>query len=450
MRPSVSGVVEGAVLNPKEFARRRRQLMRMIGKGGVAVLPAAQTRFRNRDVEYGFRQDSDFYYLTGFNEPEAVAVLAPGRADGEFLLFCRERDPQREIWHGKLAGTGDAVAQIGADDAFPITDIDEILPGIVENCERVYYSIGTHPEFDQRLIGWVTSLRENGSSADHMPDEFVALDHMLHDLRLYKSRAEISAMRKAAKITARAHQRAMGVCCPGLYEYEIEAEFQHEFRRHGARMAYLPIVGSGPNSCTLHYVSNDRQMQDGDLVLIDIGCEVENYASDVTRTIPVNGRFSPEQRALYDIVLEAQEAALAMIAPGRHWNESHEAAVKVVTRGLRDLGLIKGRLTTLIKDRAYQRFFMHRTGHWLGMDVHDVGDYKIADHWRLLEPGMVLTVEPGIYIAERSRGVAKRWWGIGIRIEDDVVVTRDGYDMLTRDLPRTAEAIEALVGATLQ
>lgn len=436
-------------MNQKEFARRRRQLMRMIGKGSVAVLPAAQTRYRNRDVEYDFRQDSDFYYLTGFNEPEAVAVLAPGRAEGEYLLFCRERDPQLEIWHGKLAGTSDAVAKIGADDAFPISDIDEILPGIIEQCESVYYSIGTHPEFDQRLLGWVATLREKSSAYDHTPDEFVALDHMLHDLRLYKSRVEISAMRKAAKIAARAHKRAMGICRPGLYEYELEAEFQHEFRRHDTRMAYLPIVGSGPNSCTLHYISNNRQMQDGDLVLIDIGCEYQNVASDVTRTIPVNGKFSTEQRALYDVVLEAQEAALAMVAPGRHWNEPHEAAVRVITRGLRDLGLLKGRLATLIRDGAYQRFFMHRTGHWLGMDVHDVGDYKVSGHWRLLEPGMVLTVEPGIYIPERSRGVAKRWQGIGIRIEDDVVVTRDGHDVLTKDLPRMAEDIETLVGADL-
>ncbi len=326
--------------------------MRMIGKGGIAVLPAAQTRYRNRDVEYDFRQDSDFYYLTGFNEPDAVAVLVPGRPEGEFLLFCRERNRQQEIWHGKMAGTSDAVSEIGADDAFPIADIDEILPGIIEQCERVYYSIGTYPEFDQRLLGWVAMLREKSSTCDHTPDEFIALDHMLHDLRLYKSRAEISALRKAAKITARAHKRAMGVCRSGMYEYQIEAEFHHEFRSHDMKMAYLPIVGSGVNACTLHYISNNRQMQDGDLVLIDIGCEYGNYASDVTRTFPVSGQFSAEQRAIYDIVLEAQEAALAMIAPGRHWNEPHAAAVKVVTRGLRDLGLLKGRLSALIKEGA--------------------------------------------------------------------------------------------------
>jgi len=424
--------------------------MRMIGKGGVAILPAAPTRYRNRDVEYEFRQDSDFYYLTGFNEPEAVAVLVPGRPEGEFLLFCRERDPQQEIWHGKLAGTDDAIAENGADDAFPISDVDEILPGVIEQCERVYYSIGTHSDFDQRLIGWVNSLRDRGSSRGHTPDEFIALDHMLHDLRLYKSRAEISTMRKAAKLTVKAHKRAMSVCQPGLYEYELEAEYQHQFRQHDARMAYQPIVGSGLNACTLHYIRNNCQMKDGDLVLVDIGCEYDSYASDVTRTFPVNGRFSPEQRAIYEIVLEAQQAALSMIEPGNHWNEPHEAAVKVVTRGLRDLGLLKGKLPALIKQGACREFFMHRTGHWLGMDVHDVGDYKISDHWRLLEPGMVMTVEPGIYIAGDCRRVPRKWRGIGVRIEDDVVVTREGHDVLTRDLPSSVDDIEALVGSGLQ
>jgi len=433
-------------LNAKEFAKRRRQLMRMMGKNGIAILPASLTKVRNRDVEYFFRQDSDFYYLTGFPEPEAVAVLVPGRPNGEYILFCRERDPQREIWDGSRAGTENAVTEYGADDAFPISDIDEILPGIIEQCERVYYSMGIHPDFDQRLIGWVSSLRERGSSGGHAPDEFITLDHVLHDLRLYKSRAEISALRKSAKIAVRAHKRAMGVCRPGMHEFEIEAEFQHEFRRNGTRASYLPIVGSGPNGCVLHYIDNCRQMQDGELVLVDAGCEFDYYASDVTRTYPVNGRFTTEQRQVYDIVLAAHQAALECIGPGRHWNEAHEAAVKAITSGLQKIGLLKGRLPTLIREEAYRPFFMHRTGHWLGMDVHDVGDYKVADHWRLLEPGMVMTVEPGIYIAEHSRGVPKRWWGIGIRIEDDVLVTRDGHEVLTRHLPREPEEVEALVG----
>ena len=435
-------------MSPKEFAKRRRQLMRMIGKGGIAIIPASLAKIRNHDVEYFYRQDSDFYYLTGFAEPEAVLVLVPGRLHGEFVLFCRERDPEREIWDGRRAGTSDAVTEYGADDAFPIADIDEILPGIIERCERVYYAMGLHPDFDQRLIGWVSALRDPGSSGGPAPDQFITPGHMLHDLRLYKSRAEISRMRRAAKIAVRAHKRAMAICRPGMHEYELEAELQHEFRRNSARTAYLPIVGSGPNACTLHYIENGRQMKDGDLVLIDAGCEYDYYASDVTRTFPVNGRFTDEQRAIYDIVLEAHGAALASITPGRHWNEPHDAAVKAITRGLQRIGLLKGRLPALIRNGAYRRFFMHRTGHWLGMDVHDVGDYKVSGHWRMLEPGMIMTVEPGIYIAEDSRGVPKRWRGIGIRIEDDVLVTRDGYEILTGDLPTAPEEIEALVGAS--
>lgn len=436
-------------MTSKEFAKRRRQLMRMMGKGGIAMLPASPARMRNRDSEYFFRQDSDFHYLTGFDEPDAVAVLVPGRPNGEFLLFCRERDKTRAIWDGPRAGTEGAIEDFGADDAFPITDIDEILPGIIEQCERVYYSIGTHPDFDQRLIGWVSSLRERGSSVSHTPDEFIGLDHLLHDLRLYKSRAEITAMRRSAKTAVKAHKRAMSVCRPGLYEYELEAEYQHEFRRQGLRMSYLPIVGSGGNACTLHYIDNDHQIADGDLVLIDIGCEYDFYASDVTRTFPANGRFSESQKAIYEIVLAAHDAALEQIKPGNHWNDPHDAAVKVVTRGLRDLGLLKGRLPTLIRDGAYKRFFMHRTGHWIGLDVHDVGEYKVSEQWRLLEAGMALTVEPGIYIAPGSRGVPKRWWGIGVRIEDDVIVTRDGHEVLTRDLPTAVGEVEALVGSAL-
>ena len=432
-------------MSPREFAKRRRQLMRMIGKGGVALLPAATPKIRNRDVQYYYRQDSDFYYLTGFDEPEALLVLAPGRGNGEFLLFCRERDRERETWDGSRAGPEGAVRDFGADDAFPISDVDDILPGIIEQCDRVHYTIGQHPEFDQRVIAWVGALRDRGGA--HTPDEFIALDHQLHDLRLYKSRAEISAMRRAAKIAVSAHRRAMARCRPGLHEYELEAEYTHEFRRQGARLSYLPIVGSGPNSCVLHYHANNRQLEDGDLLLADVGCEWDSYASDVTRTWPVNGHFTGEQRAIYDLVLEAQDAALNEIAPGRHWNDPHEAAVSVITKGLRKLGLLEGGVKTLIRDRAYRRFFMHRTGHWLGMDVHDVGDYKVAEQWRLLEPGMALTVEPGIYIPPKSRGIAKRWWGIGVRIEDDVVVTRDGHDLLTAGLPRQAAEVEALVGA---
>jgi len=432
-------------MNPKEFSKRRRQLMRMMGKGSIAILPSANIKTRNRDVEYRFRQESDFYYLTGFSEPDAVAVLVPGRPEGEFLMFCRERDPERELWDGKRAGPDGVVAEFEADDAFPVGDIDDILPGLIESCERVYYTMGAHPEFDSRLLGWVSALRTKAGPGVHIPDEFVAMDHMLHDMRLYKSRAEISAMKKSAKIAVAAHKRAMQACQPDMYEYQLEAEYLYEFRRNGVDTSYQPIVGSGDNACVLHYVENDRQMLDGELVLVDAGCEYECYASDITRTYPVNGTFTKPQRELYEVVLRAHQAALEHIAPGNSWHEFHDAAVKEITRGLKDLGILKGSLAELIRKQAYRPYFMHRTGHWLGLDVHDVGDYKVSDQWRMLEPGMVLTVEPGIYISERHRRVKKCYRGIGIRIEDDVLVTRDGYEVLTRQLPVDPDAIEELM-----
>ena len=434
-------------MNQKEFARRRKQLMRMIGKGGIAILPAAPTRLRNRDVEHAYRQDSDFHYLTGFPEPEAAAVLMPGRDHGEYVLFCRDRDPERETWDGYRTGPEGAVRDYGAADAFPISDIDDILPGMLEHSERVYYTIGLSAEFDQRLLGWVNQLRAAAKTGVTTPTEFVALDHLLHDMRLFKSRGEVAAMRKAAKIAAAAHVRAMRACRPGMMEYEIEAEFLHEFRRHNATTSYQPIVGGGANGCILHYTENKDRLRDGDLLLIDAGCEYDCYASDITRTFPVSGRFTAEQRALYEVVLEAQLAAIEKVRPGNHWNEPHDAAVKTLTRGLVRLGLLKGRVPTLIKNGDYRRFYMHRTGHWLGMDVHDVGDYKVGDEWRILEPGMVLTIEPGLYVAPGSRGVAKKWWGTGIRIEDDVLVTAAGADVLSADAPKDPDDIERLMQA---
>ena len=431
-------------MNSKEFARRRKQLMRMVGQGGIVILPAAPVRTRSRDTEYIYRQDSDFYYLTGFAEPNAVAALVPGRDNGEFVMFCRERDQKREIWDGHRAGPDGAIENYGADDAFPIDDIDDILPGLMEPCSRVYYTMGMYSDFDARIADWINSLRSGLSKGLHTPHEFVALDHLLHDMRLFKSRAEVSAMRRSAKVAVNAHKRAMRMARPGLYEYEIEAEFRHEFRRNNAWVSYSPIVGSGANACILHYVDNNQQLQDGDLLLIDAGCELDYYASDITRTFPVNGRFSPEQRAVYEIVLEAQLAAVEKMQKGNHWNEPHDAAVRAITRGLKKIGLLEGRLPTLIKDGAYREFFMHRTGHWLGIDVHDVGDYKVADEWRQLENGMVMTVEPGIYISS-TRKVPKRWRNIGIRIEDDVVVTNKGPDVLTKGLVKEPDDIERLM-----
>ncbi len=431
-------------MKQKEFAGRRKQLMQMVGQEGVAILPAAPVRMRSRDVEYRFRQDSDFYYLTGFAEPDAVAVLVPGRPTGEFLLFCRERDPDKELWDGSRVGPEGTIENFGADDAFPIDDIDDILPGVIESCTRVYYTMGMYSDFDTRIAEWINSLRSHGSRGVHTPQEFVALDHLLHDMRLYKSRAEISALRKSAKVAVKAHERAMQSVRPGLYEYEIEAEFRHEFRRSDAWVSYNPIVGTGANSCTLHYVENNSQLADGDVLLIDAGCELDYYASDITRTIPVNGTFSAEQRAVYEIVLEAQLAAIDKTRNGNPWNEPHDAAVEVITRGLKELRLLDGSLSRLIKDGAYREFFMHRTGHWLGMDVHDVGDYKVGDQWRLLEPGMVTTVEPGIYIPSSSR-IPPRFRNIGVRIEDDVLVTADGADVLSKGLAKEPDAVEALM-----
>ena len=416
----------------------------MVGAEGIAILPAAPVRTRSRDIEHRYRQDSDFYYLTGFAEPDAVAVLVPGRDNGEYLLFCRERDSEKERWDGSRAGPDGVVESHGADDAFPIDDIDDILPGIMESCTRVYYTMGMYSDFDARITGWVKSLRSRESRGVHTPQEFVALDHLLHDMRLYKSRAEVSVMRKAAKVAVQAHTRAMQFVQPGQFEYEVEAEFAHEFRRNDAWISYSPIVGGGANSCTLHYVDNAAELRDGDLLLIDAGCELDYYASDITRTIPVNGKFTPEQRAVYEIVLEAQLAAIDKVSRGNHWNEPHDAAVKIITKGLRKLGLLNGTLPKLIKDGAYREFYMHRTGHWLGMDVHDVGDYKVGDEWRLLESGMAMTVEPGIYLPA-GRKVPARFRNIGIRIEDDVVVTSNGADVLSKGLVKEPDAIEALM-----
>jgi Xaa-Pro aminopeptidase len=428
-----------------EFKQRRRRLMRQMGKGSVAIIPAAQHALRNRDVEYPFRQDSDFYYLTGFNEPNAVAVLCPKRSKGEYLMFCAERDPDLEIWVGPRAGVEGVKIDYAADDAFPLAKIDQILPKLLEGCDKVYYAMGYHPGFDQRVIDWVNQIRANARSGSRAPGEIVVLDHLLHELRLFKSRREVQSMRQAAKISEQAHKRAMRLCRPGLNEYEVEAEILQHFRQNNCDTAYSSIVGGGKNSCVLHYVNNDEPLKDGDLLLIDAGAEKELYASDITRTFPINGKFSPAQKAIYNIVLAAQLAAIKCIKPGNHWNQPHEAAVKVITKGLVEQGLLKGNVAKLIKNEDYKRFFMHRTGHWLGMDVHDVGTYKLNDRWRKFEPGMTLTVEPGIYIPAGTKSVAKKWWNIGVRIEDDVLVTKQGNEVLSAGLPKSVGDIEALM-----
>ncbi|MBS3803470.1 MAG: Xaa-Pro aminopeptidase [Oleiphilaceae bacterium] len=430
----------------KEFAERRRRLMDQMAPESIAILASAPERVRNRDVLHPFRQDSDFHYLTGFGEPDAVLVLIPGREHGEAVLFCKERNPEKELWDGFLAGQDGAIERFGLDDAFPITDIDDILPGMIEGRSRVYYPLGKDPGFDARVMGWVQMIRSKVRSGAHPPGEFVALEHLLHDLRLYKSANEIKVMAKAGDISAEAHCRAMKRALKGGYEYQLEAELIHTFMSHGARStAYPSIVGSGANACTLHYIENSAALKEGDLVLIDAGCELECYASDITRTFPVSGKFSEPQRALYEVVLKAQYAAIDAVRPGNHWNQPHEAALAVLTQGLIDLGLVRMSFDEAMEHQAYRPFFMHRTGHWLGMDVHDVGDYKVGDAWRVMEPGMALTVEPGLYVAPGNMDVDEQWRGIGIRIEDDVVVTRDGCRVLSSGVPKTADDIETLM-----
>jgi Xaa-Pro aminopeptidase len=435
-----------SIISKREFERRRRELMLQMEPDSIAILPSANTLIRNRDAEFKFRQDSDFHYLSGFNEPDSVLVLVPGRKHGQCLFFCRERNPERELWDGYREGPEGLCEHFGADDAFPITDIDDILPGLMEGRERVYYSMGKRPEFDKQVMDWVNVLRSKARSGAHPPGEFLDLDHLLHDMRLYKSAAELRVMKEAADISAAAHTRAMKFCQPGMMEYQLEAEYLHEFAASGAQAAaYNSIVGGGKNACVLHYGENNAMLRDGDLVLVDAGCELNCYASDITRTYPVNGRFSKEQQALYEIVLDAQIAAIETIKPGSHWNHSHDETVRVITQGLLNLNILQGDLETLIETEAYRPFYMHRAGHWIGMDVHDVGDYKVHDEWRVLEAGMVMTVEPGIYIAADNKNVAAKWRGIGIRIEDDVAVTANGYEILSSDVVKSVSDIHRLM-----
>lgn len=423
---------------------RRKELMAQMEPDSIALLASAPPHTRNNDAEYLYRQNSDFYYLTGFTEEQALLALIPGRKQGEVVLFCQGKDKLKELWTGVLMGPDAAREQLGIDDAYPISDIDDILPGLIEGRERVYYSMGMDDQFDNRVMDWVKVIRNKVKLGAHPPGEFLVLDHLLHELRLFKSNKEIKLMEQAARISAEGHKRAMAYCRPGIKEYELEAELLYAFTRGGSRApAYTSIVAAGDNACILHYNESSADVEDGDLVLIDAGCEYEYYASDITRTFPANGKFSPEQKAIYQLVLKAQTAAIEAVKPGAVWDEPHNASVKVITQGLVKLGLLKGRPSQLIKQEAYKAFYMHRVGHWIGMDVHDVGDYKIDDHWRLLEPGMVTTIEPGIYIAPDNKKVAKKWRGIGVRIEDDVLITKTGHRVLSAGIPKTVAEIES-------
>ena len=434
-------------MKQSEFKKRRKKLMQRVGKGNIALISSAAMRVRNRDVEYPFRQDSDFYYLTGFNEPDAMAVFIPGREQGEYILFCREFDEKKALWEGAHAGLEGATKHYDADDSFPITDLAEILPGMLENKTKVFYPMGRDLELDHNLLDWINHIRSQSRSGIVAPIELVSLEHILHEMRLFKSQEELKLMRRAASVSAKAHIKAMQNCKAGLYEYQVEAQLVYHFANEGLRsVAYPSIVAGGKNACTLHYTANKDKLKQGDLLLIDAGAECDHYAADITRTFPISGKFSEPQALLYQLVLDAQIAALAHIKPKAPWNAAHDASVEVLTKGLVKLGLLKGRVAKLIKDEKYKQFYMHRIGHWLGMDVHDVGSYKINQQWRLLESGMVLTVEPGLYIPVDCKSVQEKWRGIGIRIEDDVLVTKTGHEVLTHAVPKTIADIEAIMG----
>ncbi|SFN84704.1 aminopeptidase P . Metallo peptidase. MEROPS family M24B [Formivibrio citricus] len=432
--------------HPPSFAERRQRLASRL-RPGVVILPTNPEMARNADSSYPYRFDSSFFYLTGFREPEAVFVQVIGEGKVENLLFCREKNEEREIWDGYRYGPAAAAEKFGFDAAFPIDELDAKLAELLQNQPRIYFPFGKDAGWDRRLAGWLDAVRAQVRNGIRAPNEIVDIRNTLHEMRLYKDAHEIALLRHAGRINATAHIRAMRAARPGLVEYEIEAEFLHEFCRHGSRFpAYGSIVASGANACVLHYVENDRRMQDGDLLLIDAGCELDGYASDITRTFPVNGRFSSPQRDVYEITLAAHQAAFDLAKPGTAWHEIHDAATKVLAQGMLDLGLLQGTLDAVLESGSYKQFYMHRTGHWLGLDVHDVGEYKVGDDWRKLEPGMVFTIEPGFYIRPAAN-VPKHLENIGIRIEDDVLVTTDGHENLTALCPRSVADIETVMAA---
>jgi Xaa-Pro aminopeptidase len=433
------------MIKQKEYAKRRRQLMRMAGEDSIIILLAAPARIRNKDAYYPYRQDSDFLYLTGFREHDAMLVMIPEEKEGQCMLFCRNRDPEREMWDGAMVGMDIAVSEYGMDQAFDFSEVEKRLPDLLHDRDRIYYDLGRNPIFDQHLIGWLNEFRGKSRKTFHAPEEIHALDHMLHDMRVYKSREELAVMRRSAKVAIEAHERAMKLCAPGLNEADIHAELLHTFIRHHCEPSYMPIVGGGANGCVLHYITNRDLLKDGDMLLIDAGAEYDGYASDITRTFPVNGKFSPEQRDLYEVVLAAQAAGFKQAYAGKQWQDMHNAAVRVATEGMISLGILEHSLEEELETEGYKHFYVHNTGHWLGLDVHDVGEYQIDGHSRELEPGMVMTVEPGIYIHPEESSVAKCWRGVGIRIEDNIAITRDEPKILSDGLVKAPDDIEALM-----
>jgi Xaa-Pro aminopeptidase len=435
------------MIKNKEYATRRNRLMEIVGDESVVIVRAAPHKIRNNDARYPYRQDSDFLYLSGFSEPDAMIVLLPQGNKGRSVLFCRERDAHREMWDGKMAGTEGALEAFGFDEAYPISEVGQHLPQMLHGRERVCYDLGKDTDFDHTLIGWMNEFRAKTRKKFQAPDEIIALGHSLHEMRLFKSRTEITQMRKSARVAAAAHRRAMQVCKPGMNEAEIHAELVHTFTRNQCEASYVPIVAGGANACVLHYINNRDPLNEGELLLIDAGAEYDGYASDITRTFPINGKFTAAQKDLYQVVLKAQLEAIDAVRSGNPWEHVHETAVRVATAGMIDLGILKCGLDEALEEEHFKDFYVHNTGHWLGLDVHDVGEYEIDGHSRVLEPGMVFTVEPGIYIPPSASAVDKTWRGMGIRIEDNVVVTRGEADILTSDICKTVEEIEELMAS---
>ena len=428
------------------FSERRSQLSKKVLEGSAIIISSASVKSRISDTEYAYRQDSNFYYLSGYEEPESLLLIRPDHEKEKFVMFCRERDPQREQWDGFRTGQEGAIEQYGADAAHSINSIGEMMPSLLEGVKNIYFSMSAPCGVDLKISDWIESIRKNTRAGAEPPQNLLSLDSILHEMRLIKEDYEMNLMRQAANITTEAHVRAMQAVTPGMFEYQLEAEYLYAFNKNGARSpAYNSIVGGGNNSCILHYVENNAELQDGDLVLVDAGCEYQYYASDVTRTFPVNGKFSPEQKEIYSIVLEAHKQSMEEAKPGNKWNLMHEKSVEVIVEGLLSIGLLKGTKEEIIEKGEYSKFYMHRIGHWLGMDVHDVGSYKQDGDWRELEKGMVMTVEPGIYILDSIEGIDDKWKGIGVRIEDDIAITDSGFELLTPDVPRTIEEVEQTV-----
>ncbi|MDA7553987.1 Xaa-Pro aminopeptidase [Gammaproteobacteria bacterium] len=428
------------------FSERRDLLADKVLEDSAIIVSAASVKSRISDTEYSYRQDSNFYYLSGYEEPESLILIRPNQDKERFVIFCRDRDPLREQWDGFRTGQEGVIQDYGADAAYSINSIDEIMPKLLEGTKNIYFSMSAPCGVDAKISSWVEDIRKNTRSGAEPPQNLLSLDSILHEMRLIKESDEMDLMKKAANITTEAHIRAMQSVRPGMYEYQLEAEYLYAFNKNGARSpAYNSIVGGGNNSCILHYVENNAELKDGDLVLVDAGCEYQYYASDVTRTFPVNGKFSPEQREIYSIVLEAHKQSMEQAKPGNKWNLMHEKSVEVIVEGLLSIGLLQGSRDEIIDKGEYSKFYMHRIGHWLGMDVHDVGSYKQDGDWRPLEEGMVMTVEPGIYILDSMEGVDDKWKGIGVRIEDDIAITESGFEILTPDVPRTIEEVEQTV-----